>query len=91
MMNKIRMVPFASYIEAALRLAEYERDEDGVVIAEVSHAQGFYAQGNTFEEARENLRDVIEGHLVLALQLGWPIPAIEGVIIEEQDAEAVAA
>ena len=90
-MNKIRMFPFASYIDAALRLAEYERDEDEIVIAQVPNMQGFYAQGDTFEEARENLRDVIEGHLVLALQLGWPIPAIEGVIIEEQDAETIAA
>jgi predicted RNase H-like HicB family nuclease len=90
-MNKLKMFSLEQYIEAALKSAEYERDEDGVVIAEVPQAQGFYAQGDTFEEARENLRDVIEGHLVLALQLGWPIPTIEGVIIEEQDAEALAA
>jgi predicted RNase H-like HicB family nuclease len=52
---------------------------------------GFFAQGDTFEEARENLRDVIEGNVLLALQLGWDIPAIAEVAIEERDAQAIAA
>ncbi|MBU0512420.1 MAG: type II toxin-antitoxin system HicB family antitoxin [Chloroflexi bacterium] len=79
------------YVKAALSQAEYERNEDGVIIAQITNASGFYAQGDTFEEARENLRDVIEGNVVLALQLGLEIPAIEGIIIEEQNVEAVAA
>ena len=36
----------------------------------------FFAQGDTFEEAHTNLRDVIEGNVMLALQLGWAIPVI---------------
>jgi predicted RNase H-like HicB family nuclease len=54
-------------------------------------AAGFFAEGDTFEEARANLRDVIEGNVMLALQLGWSIPTIQGIIIEEQDAEAIPA
>jgi len=77
-------------VEAALQQAEYERDENQVVIAQVPGASGFFAQGESFEEARENLRDVIEGNVLLALQLGLDIPAIEGVTIEEQDVEVVA-
>jgi predicted RNase H-like HicB family nuclease len=61
------------------------------LIAQVPDASGFFSQGDTFEEARENLRDVIEGNVLLALQLGLPIPNIAGVIIEERDAEAIAA
>ncbi len=71
--------------------AEYERDEDDVVIAMVPNASGFFAQGDTFEEARANLQDVIEGNVLLALQLGLEIPAIEGIHIEVQDAQAIAA
>ena len=71
----VRLLPLARYVQAALARAEYERDEDGVVIAEVPGASGFFAQGDTFEDARENLRDAIEGKVLLALQLGLPIPA----------------
>ena len=72
------------YAETALRAAEYCRDENGVVIGKVPGASGLFAQGDTFEEARANLRDVIEGNVVLALQLGLPIPEIEGVKMTEQ-------
>ncbi len=90
-MKKIRVFPISQYISAALNLAEYERDENDVIIASVPNAPGFFAQGDSFEEARRNLRDVIEGNISLALQLNLPIPAIEGIVIEEQDAETVAA
>ena len=90
-MAKVRLLPLARYVQAALECAEYERDEDGVVIATVPNASGFFAQGDTFEEARENLRDAIEGNVLLALQLGLPIPEIEGIAAEERDVEALTA
>ena len=87
----VRLLPLARYVQASLARAEYERDEDGVVIAQVPGASGFFAQGDTFEEARENLRDAIEGNVLLALQLGLPIPEIDGIKAEEQRVEALAA
>jgi predicted RNase H-like HicB family nuclease len=72
------------YAATALRKAEYYRDENGMIVGKVPGASGFFAQGDTFEEARVNLRDVIEGNVVLALQLGLPIPEIEGVKMTEQ-------
>jgi predicted RNase H-like HicB family nuclease len=90
-MKKILTFSLLRYVDAALAQAEYERDENGVIIVQVPGASGFFAQGDTFEEARANLRDVIEGNVLLALQLGFAIPAIEGFAIEEQDAQAVAA
>jgi predicted RNase H-like HicB family nuclease len=68
-MKKTRVFSVTEYAERALQRAEYFRDENGVVIGKVPGAQGFYAQGANFEEARTNLRDVIEGNIVLALQL----------------------
>ena len=91
MNNKLRTFSLLRYVSGALELAEYARDEDGVVVATVPDASGFFAQGDTFEEARANLRDVIEGNVLLALQMGLPIPVMPGVIIEEQDAQAFAA
>jgi predicted RNase H-like HicB family nuclease len=87
----VRLFSLSRYVEAALQRAEYERDENGVVITQVPGASGFFAQGDTFEEARQNLQDAIEGNVLLALQLGSSIPVIGEVTIEEQDVQAVAA
>ncbi len=90
-MTKIRVLSITEYVQAALRQAVYEVDENGVVIARVPGASGFYAQGSTFEEARENLRDAIEGNVTLALQLNLPIPELPGVSMAEQDVPTHAA
>lgn len=89
-MSRVRIFSLLQYTETALKQAEYHRDENDVVIAVVPGASGFFAQGDTFEEARENLRDVVEGNVILALQIGLPIPSLPGVTIEERDVEAVA-
>ena len=83
-MPKVKIMSISRYVQAALERAEYERDENGIVIARVPESPGFFSQGETFEEARDNLRDAIEGNLTLALQLGLPIPTLEAVPIEEQ-------
>ncbi|MFQ5825623.1 MAG: type II toxin-antitoxin system HicB family antitoxin [bacterium] len=83
--QKAKYFVLSKYVEAALKKAEYERDENGVVIGKVPGASGFFAQGDTFEEARANLQDVIEGNVMLALQLALEIPQIEGVEIKEID------
>ena len=67
--------------------AEYERDEGGGVVAAVDDLPGFFAQGETHEEARANLEEVIEGNIMLALQLGWDVPPLPGIDIREQDVE----
>ena len=53
-----------------------------MVIGKVPGVAGFFAQGDSFEDARENLKDVIEGNIRLALQLGLEIPCLEGVEID---------
>jgi predicted RNase H-like HicB family nuclease len=80
---KAKVFSLSGYVEKALKKAEYARDENDVVIAKVPNALGFFAQGDNFEEARAKLREVIEGNVLLALQLGHQIPRIEGVEIEE--------
>jgi len=84
-LKKTKYFTLTKYINEALKKAEYEKDENGIVIAKVPGASGFFAQGDTFEEARANLQEVIEGNVILALQLGLEIPQIEGVEIKESD------
>ncbi len=83
--SKIKIFSLARYVSAALEAAEYERDEDDVVIGIVPNVSGFFSQGQTYEEARSNLREAIEGNILVALRLGWEVPPI--VDIEEQDVE----
>jgi predicted RNase H-like HicB family nuclease len=79
---KLKVFSHARYVELALKQAKYSRDENGLVIASVPKASGFYSQGADIEEARENLREVIEGNVMLALQMGLEIPRIKGMRIE---------
>ena len=85
--RRVRVFSLSHYVEMALKRMEYYCDENGVVIAKVPGASGFFAQGDSFEDARENLRDAIEGNVLLALQLGFEIPKLEGVEIEEENVE----
>jgi len=86
-MAKVKAFSLQRYVEGALQKAEYDKDENGMVIAKVPNMSGFFAQGDSFEEARENLREVVEGNVLLALQLGREIPHLEGVTIDEKDVE----
>lgn len=58
-----------------------ERDEDGVYIASCPALQGCYSQGDTYEEAVENLKDAMSLHIEARREVGEPIP-IEAVIDE---------
>jgi predicted RNase H-like HicB family nuclease len=82
---KVKQFSLRDYLERALALAEYERDENGMFVARVPNTDGFYAQGNSVEEARHELTDVIEGNIILALQLGFEIPKLPGIDFAEQD------
>ena len=60
-----------------------EHDEDGVYVASVPALQGCYTQGDTYEEALENVKDAIRLHLETRKELGEPVP-IEVAIEEVQ-------
>lgn len=61
---------FWKYIESILNQAVYEKDENWIIIAKVPWCAGYYTQGDTFEEARENLVDVIEIMLLDSIRSG---------------------
>lgn len=51
----------------------YERDEDGRIIALCPALQGCYAEGETEEEARTNIREAVEAHIESRIAHGDPI------------------
>ena len=65
------------YIQEALDRARYELIEDEEpYYGEVSELPGIWATGKSLEECRRNLREVIEGWIMVRLQRGLSVPAL---------------
>ncbi len=65
------------YIQEALRRARYEIiDDEEPYYGEVPELQGVWATGKTLEECRENLREAIEGWIIVRLQRGLSLPPL---------------
>ncbi|MCD6098639.1 type II toxin-antitoxin system HicB family antitoxin [bacterium] len=58
-----------------------EQDEDGMYIASCPALQGCYTQGETFEEAVNNIKDAMRLHIEARNSLGERIP-VERVVEE---------
>jgi len=58
-----------------------EKDENDIYIASCPALQGCYSQGDTVDEALQNIKNAIQLHIEARQALGEPIP-IE-ILIEE--------
>jgi predicted RNase H-like HicB family nuclease len=77
------------YIQKALRKAEYKLLDNGTWFAEIPGFEGIWANGQTVEECRNELQEVLEEWLVLKIRDRDPIPEIEGAEIRIKEAAAV--
>lgn len=57
-----------------MRHAKYDIMEDGRIFGHIPECQGAWAEAATLEECREELQNVLEGWLLLGLQLGHRLP-----------------
>ena len=73
-----------TYIQAAMRRATYELLSDHTFYGEIPGFQGVYANAKTLEECRQELQDVLEGWIVLGLQLGHRLPVVDGIEIGQR-------
>lgn len=72
------------YIEEALKRARYEMIEDDErFYGEIQELKGVWATGKTLEECKNNLKEVIEGWILLSIKKGLPIPALGNNEIRE--------
>jgi predicted RNase H-like HicB family nuclease len=72
------------YIEESLKRAHYEIiNDEQPFYGEVKELKGIWATGNTLEECRKNLRDVIEGWILVSIKKGLNIPKLGNVEIKE--------
>ena len=67
------------YIQAAMRRATYEILDDRSFYGEIPGFQGVLANAETLEGCREQLREVLEGWIVLGLRLGHSLPNVDGI------------
>jgi predicted RNase H-like HicB family nuclease len=79
------------YIEEALKRARYEMIEDQEpYYGEVEELKGVWAIGKSLEECRNNLKEVIEGWILLSIKKGLPIPSLgDNEIREIQESASV--
>ena len=68
------------YINGALHHATYEQlpDEEGYY-GEIPEVPGVWANASTLELFHDELRNALEGWVVLGLRLGHALPVIAGI------------
>ena len=64
------------YIHAALKKANYMLLDDGSWYADIPDFQGVWANGETVEDCRSELKEVLEEWLMLKIRDDDPIPAV---------------
>lgn len=67
------------YIQSAMHRASYEILEDQTFYAEIPGLEGVYANAETLEQCRDQLREVLEGWIILGLRMGQEIPELDGI------------
>jgi predicted RNase H-like HicB family nuclease len=70
------------YIQAAMGQAHYTILDDDSFYGEIPGFQGVYANGETLEGCRKELREVLEGWIILGLRLGHPFPIVDGLQLD---------
>ena len=58
----------SDYVSSMIQKVIYYKDEDWIIIAEIPDQEWYYTQWDTFEEARENMIDLIETLLIDNIQ-----------------------
>ena len=73
------------YIKASLKGAEYKKLEDGSWYAEIPEFKGVWANAESVEECRNELREVLEEWIILKIRDGDPLPIIDGLEIKIEE------
>ena len=70
------------YISAAMAKAKYKIfKEDGTFYGEIPGFQGVYSFGDTFEECRTVLEEVLEEWMLLSFWCNVDVPVVDGMDI----------
>jgi predicted RNase H-like HicB family nuclease len=74
------MATYPEYTAAALRHAHYEQMEDNGWFASIPGFDGLWAEGDSVEEARQQLIEALDGWITVHSQAGKnQLPVIDGI------------
>ncbi len=71
-----------TYVNAAMRHAEYTQFDDGTIYAAIPELRGVWANEQTREATEAELRSVLEDWVRFRMANHRPIPAIDGIAVE---------
>jgi len=74
------------YVEEALRRARYDKLEDGTYYAEVLRLRGVLAIGETLEECRDQLAEVVEEWVLVRVAKRLSIPPLGRIEVKVRKA-----
>ena len=69
------------YMDHALQHAQYEQIEDGTYFGTIPGFEGLWSNGVTPQECVAELRDVLEGWILLGIAQHEPLPVVDGITI----------
>lgn len=70
------------YVEEALRRARYDKLEDGTFCAEVPRLRGVLATGETLEECRRQLAEVVEEWVLIRIAKRLSVPSLGRITVK---------
>src|SRR6185437_379763 len=73
---------FAEYLDKAMQHAQIEQIEDGSYFGSIPGFQGVWSNAADEDAARQELREVLEGWILLQIADHTPLPTIDGLRLE---------
>lgn len=70
------------YLKSAMKRAKYEilPDNEGY-FGKIPGFQGVWANAETLEDCREELKEVLEEWIIFGLKTGTTLPTIDGIVL----------
>ena len=74
------------YVDEALRLAKYNKLDDGTFCGEADALRGVLATAATLEQCRDQLAEVVEEWVLVRVSRGLDVPPLAGIVVKVQTA-----
>ena len=78
----------AEYIELAMKDSVFKELCDGTHFAEIPGFQGAWANADTLEDCRREMKEVLEDWILLGIKLGHPIPVVGSIDLTAREKTA---
>ena len=73
---------FNEYLNKAMQHAQYEKIEDGTYFGRIPGFKGVWANASTKQACSEELREVLEGWILLNIADHMPLPVVDNMTLE---------